>query len=207
MSYSWRSKRPVAPMTISKLGISSTQIGSVVKVIRSIAEQTNLLALNATIEAARAGEAGKGFAVVASEVKELSKATSRATEEIIALIDAIQRDSSDAIAAVHKVSGLIATIDESQRSIATAVHEQTAVTAEIANSIETVAAGSQVIAVSAGELAASANQATNNRADALAASAGSFGTSLPGSTGSYAGSSMSVGKYRLSSVTSGLNRS
>ena len=76
--------------TVSKLGASSTEIGEVIKVITSIAQQTNLLALNATIEAARAGEAGKGFAVVANEVKELAKATAKATEDISLRIEAIQ---------------------------------------------------------------------------------------------------------------------
>jgi len=66
--------------TVDKLGDSSWAIGKFVKVITSIAEQTNLLALNATIESARAGEAGKGFAVVANEVKELAKATAKATQ-------------------------------------------------------------------------------------------------------------------------------
>ncbi|HEY6927744.1 MAG TPA: PAS domain-containing methyl-accepting chemotaxis protein, partial [Steroidobacteraceae bacterium] len=73
---------------VTKLGESSSEVGNVIKVITSIAQQTKLLALNATIEAARAGEAGKGFAVVASEVKELSKATALATQDISKKIEA-----------------------------------------------------------------------------------------------------------------------
>ena len=71
-----------ADSTIGQLSRSSAEVGDVVKLITSIAEQTNLLALNATIEAARAGEAGKGFAVVASEVKDLAQETARATGDI-----------------------------------------------------------------------------------------------------------------------------
>ena len=80
--------------TVAKLGDSSAEIGNVIKVITSIAVQTNLMALNATIEAARAGEAGKGFAVVANEVKDLAQETSRATEDIARRVEAIQVDLS-----------------------------------------------------------------------------------------------------------------
>jgi|TARA_B110000467_G_C18016075_1_gene313132 methyl-accepting chemotaxis protein len=69
------------------LGDSSGEIGQVIKVINSITEQTNLLALNLTIEASRAGEAEKGFAVVANEVKDLTKETSKATEDIAQRIE------------------------------------------------------------------------------------------------------------------------
>ncbi|SDZ26555.1 methyl-accepting chemotaxis protein, partial [Geodermatophilus africanus] len=86
--------------TVAKLGESSAEIGNVVKVITSIAEQTNLLALNATIEAARAGEAGKGFAVVANEVKELAQETAKATEDIARRVQAIQGDTTAAVAAI-----------------------------------------------------------------------------------------------------------
>ena len=88
--------------TVAKLGESSQEIGNVVKVITSIAEQTNLLALNATIEAARAGEAGKGFAVVANEVKELAQETAKATEDIARRVQAIQGDTTAAIAAIEE---------------------------------------------------------------------------------------------------------
>jgi methyl-accepting chemotaxis protein len=93
--------------TISKLGVSSAEIGQVIKVITSIAQQTNLLALNATIEAARAGEAGKGFAVVANEVKELAKQTAKATEDISQKIAAIQSDTKGAVDAIATIGAVI----------------------------------------------------------------------------------------------------
>ena len=79
------------------LSAASADIGKVVQLIQAIAEQTNLLALNATIEAARAGEAGKGFAVVASEVKQLATQTSKATEEISGRIHAVQGATDQAV--------------------------------------------------------------------------------------------------------------
>src|SRR6185295_7574515 len=93
-----------ANTTMAKLGSSSSEVGEIVKVITSIAEQTNLLALNATIEAARAGEAGKGFAVVASEVKDLAQETAKATEEISSRIQTIQTDTSAAVEAIARIA-------------------------------------------------------------------------------------------------------
>ncbi|SEP11638.1 methyl-accepting chemotaxis protein, partial [Trujillonella endophytica] len=112
--------------TVNKLGESSAEIGNVVKVITSIAEQTNLLALNATIEAARAGEAGKGFAVVANEVKELAQETAKATEDIARRVQAIQGDTTAAVAAIGEISQIVAQISDRQTTIASAVEEQTA---------------------------------------------------------------------------------
>ena len=132
--------------TMSKLGESSMEIGNVIKTITAIAEQTNLLALNATIEAARAGEAGKGFAVVASEVKDLAQETAQATEDISRRVQAIQADTSGAVSAIEEISRVIARISDFQTTIASAVEEQTATTAEMSRSVSEAASGSSDIA-------------------------------------------------------------
>ncbi|PFG32257.1 methyl-accepting chemotaxis protein [Sanguibacter antarcticus] len=132
--------------TVARLGTSSQEIGNVVKVITSIAEQTNLLALNATIEAARAGEAGKGFAVVASEVKDLAQETARATEDIARRVAAIQVDTGSAVEAIGEISTIIASINDYQMTIASAVEEQTATTNEMGRSAAEAATGSGEIA-------------------------------------------------------------
>jgi methyl-accepting chemotaxis protein len=133
-----------ATTAVETLGSSSTEIGNVVELITSIAEQTNL-ALNATIEAARAGDAGKGFAVVASEVKDLAQETARATEDIGARVAAIQHDTSGAVDAINRISGVIGKINEFQLTIASAVEQQTAVTQEMSRSIGAVGTATSTI--------------------------------------------------------------
>jgi methyl-accepting chemotaxis protein len=156
--------------TITKLGESSAEIGKVIKVITSIAQQTNLLALNATIEAARAGEAGKGFAVVANEVKELAKATAKATEEISQKIEAIQGDTKGAVQAIGQISSIIANINDLQNAIAAAVEEQTATTNEIGRNVGEAAKGTTEIAQNISGVATAAKSTSAGASESQKAS-------------------------------------
>jgi len=130
---------------VASLAGAAQKIGDVVGLIQAIAEQTNLLALNATIEAARAGEAGKGFAVVASEVKTLAEQTAKATEEISAQVGEIQGSTDTAVASIQSIADVVKELDEMTSSIAAAVEEQGAATQEISHSIQTVAGGAQTL--------------------------------------------------------------
>ena len=128
---------------ISKLSRAAQEIGDVVKLITAIAEQTNLLALNATIEAARAGEAGRGFAVVASEVKSLASQTAKATDEISSHISGMQGATQESVAAIKEIGGTIAKISDIAATISSAVEQQSSATQEIARSVQNVAEGTQ----------------------------------------------------------------
>lgn len=143
--------------TVQGLAQASSKIGHVVKMINDIAEQTNLLALNATIEAARAGEAGKGFAVVASEVKSLANQTARATEDIATQISASQAASGQAVEAIRAISARIGEIDQIAAAIRTAVTEQGIATREIAQSIAMAASGTADVNHAVGNVARGAS--------------------------------------------------
>lgn len=127
--------------TIHGLNEAADRIGDVVKLIQEIAEQTNLLALNATIEAARAGEAGKGFAVVASEVKALANQTGKATEEIAGQVSQIQAVTKSAVGAIGSIGERIRSINEVVAAVASAAEEQAAATQEISRNVQEAAQG------------------------------------------------------------------
>jgi len=135
-----------ADQLVGQLSNGANRIGDVIKLIRAIAEQTNLLALNATIEAARAGEAGRGFAVVASEVKTLASQTAKATEEIATQIGAIQGSTAEAVGAIRAISGVMGDISRFTSTIAASVEEQSASTQEIGRNVHEAATGARELA-------------------------------------------------------------
>ena len=132
---------------IAELSVAAGRIGDVVKLITAIAEQTNLLALNATIEAARAGEAGRGFAVVASEVKQLATQTAKATDEIGMQIASMQAATQESVTAIKEISGTIGRMSEIATLIAAAVEEQGAATQEISRNVTQAAQGTAQVAI------------------------------------------------------------
>jgi methyl-accepting chemotaxis protein len=155
--------------TVQSLDTAAQKIGDVVKLINEIAEQTNLLALNATIEAARAGEAGKGFAVVANEVKTLASQTTKATEEISGQINAMQQATSEAVAAITTIRGVIGQVNESATAIASAVEEQNAATQEIGRNVQSAASDTQKVSSTIAEVRTASEQTMTAIQQAVAA--------------------------------------
>jgi methyl-accepting chemotaxis protein len=134
-----------ADKTISELSESAMQVGKIVEMISTIAQRTNLLALNASIEAARGGEAGRGFAVVASEVKELATQTGKATEEVSAQIRSIQETTTASVEALRSIAQQIEQLESTAVSIAAAVDQQSVAGQDLARSIDRAARSTEEV--------------------------------------------------------------
>ncbi len=134
-----------ASETVAHLNSLTGSIGEVVEAIKDIADQTNLLALNATIEAARAGEAGKGFAVVADEVKKLAIETANKTEQINERVQGIEKAIKNSVDAVEMIISNVRLIDTAASSVSAAVEEQNAATGEIGRNVTEVSSGTQQV--------------------------------------------------------------
>ncbi len=164
---------------IKRLGESSQEIGDIVALINDIADQTNILALNAAIQASAAGEAGRGFAVVADEVQRLAERSSNATKRIEALVKTIQADTNEAVISMEKSTTEVvagAGLAEKAGEALEEIEQVSARLAELINEISTASAQVTEMAAKVSSAMASINEITGQTAESSVATASSIGT-------------------------------
>jgi hypothetical protein len=138
---------------IAGLQAASESITEFVRLITAISQQSRFLALNASVEAARAGDVGRGFAVVADEVKELAGRTAQAAQDIDAQIKAVQKETEQAVEVIQRITGTLGSIADAQDTIAAAVEQQRAATERVVENVDRAASGSARITDAVAQLA------------------------------------------------------
>ena len=142
---------------IKRLGESSQEIGSIVELINDISEQTNILALNAAIQAASAGEAGRGFAVVADEVQRLAERASNATKRIETLVQTIQSDTNEAVSSMEQTTAEVVSGARLAEDAGLALGEIETVSTDLANLIQNISSAAQQQSTAATDITATMN--------------------------------------------------
>ncbi|MDM8555176.1 methyl-accepting chemotaxis protein [Desulfococcaceae bacterium HSG7] len=155
-----------ANKAMNVLGLSAKEIGQVTNLIKHIANQTNLLALNARIEAASAGSAGKGFDVVANEIKALAGQSAQAAEEIARKIEGVQVNTEEAVKSIGGISAVISKMNASSEVIMQATEQQASAAAEISGNVWQANTGARNIAASIAEVANGADDVSQSATEA-----------------------------------------
>jgi twitching motility protein PilJ len=163
---------------IKRLGESSQEIGNIIELINDIAEQTNILALNASIQASMAGEAGRGFAVVADEVQRLSERAANATRQIEVLVKTIQSDTNEAVVSMERSTTDVVGGALLAENAGAALDEIESVSNQIANLVQNISRSARDQAVAAGDITRNMNvlrEVSEQTADATGATSQSIG--------------------------------
>jgi len=164
---------------IKRLGESSQEIGDIVSLINDIADQTNILALNAAIQASMAGDAGRGFAVVADEVQRLAERSAAATKQIEALVKTIQNDTNEAVISMEQTTAEVVRGARLAQDAGVALEEIEGVSASLADLIQNISNAARQQASSAGHISNTMNviqEITSQTSSGTGATAGSIGT-------------------------------
>jgi len=164
---------------IKRLGESSQEIGDIVSLINDISDQTNILALNAAIQASMAGEAGRGFAVVADEVQRLAERSGNATDQIEALVKAIQTDTNEAVISMESSTAEVVHGARLAQDAGVALEEIERVSTSLADLIQNISNAARQQAASAGHVSNTMNviqEITNQTSEGTSNTANSIGT-------------------------------